>query len=502
MPTSPEPTTEPSEPLFTAEANKTGPDLLAGWANGRRRRIADAAVEGLQFAFYWRVSTEDHQDPVTSRQWQLDRAVSTISGAGRITAEYSDVGLTRSLSWPMRPGAAALLEALADPDHGCDAVVIGSYERAFFGNQFSLVAPLFAAAGVQLWLPEVGGALDPEVDELDELMALLGILAKREVIRARARARNAMTAQVRTQGRYVGGRVPYGYLLVDAGPHPNKADAKWGRRLQKFAIDPTTGPTATWIFQMRREEHTVARIVRALTDAGIPCPSAADPGANPHRAGRAWTVRTVQEILANPVYTGRMVWNRQRTERVLVDPANPGLGHREVRVWNSPADWVLSDQPVHPALVSAADFVAVQGLRADRDDAKHLYRLKGLLRCTVCERAFEGHWVHGTTGYRCRHGHTSAKDPAAPRAKSVYLREDRVLAKLPLLHHRLPATDQQPVADGTTASSGATASAARPTPPTPEEVINHLRERALELRYDPEARTLEAGREHCVRVTI
>ena len=491
------------KPLPDPDAIELASDPLTAWAKTRRRRVAEDAVQGLRFAFYWRVSTEDHQDPVTSRQWQLDRAVPTIDGSGRITAEFSDVGLTRSLSWAMRPGAAALLEALADPDRGFDAVVIGSYERAFFGNQFSLVAPMFAAAGVQLWLPEVGGALDPEVDELDELMALLGILAKCEVIRARARTRNAMTAQVRTQGRYVGGRVPYGYLLVDAGPHPNKADARWGRRLQKFAVDPTTGPTVVWIFQMRRDGHTVARIVRALTDAGIPCPSAADPDANPHRAARSWTVRTVQEILANPVYTGRMVWNRQRTERVLVDPGNPGLGHREVRVWNNPADWVLSDKPVHPALVSEADFVAIQGLRADRDDASHVYRLKGLLRCTVCDRVFEGHWVHGTAGYRCRHGHTSAKDPGVLRPKNVYLREDRVLAKLPLLHHRLTSPDQPPSAVGsTTTSSGASASAAKPTPPTPQEVITHLRERALELRYDPEARTIEAGVEHRVRVTI
>lgn len=77
-------------------------DLLAGWAAGRRRRTGEAAVEGLRFAFYWRVSTEDHQDPATSRQWQLDRAVPTISGAGRIVTEYSDIGLTRALSWEMR----------------------------------------------------------------------------------------------------------------------------------------------------------------------------------------------------------------------------------------------------------------------------------------------------------------------------------------------------------------------------------------------------------------
>ena len=95
-----------------------------------------------------------------------------------------------------------------------------------------------------MWLPEVGGVLDPEVEELDELMTLLGILAKREVIRSRPRAKNAMSAQVRTQGRWVGGRVPYGYRLVDAGPHPNKADVRWGRRAHIFDIDQDTGPTS------------------------------------------------------------------------------------------------------------------------------------------------------------------------------------------------------------------------------------------------------------------
>jgi len=32
-----------------------------------------------------------------------------------------------------------------------------------------------------------------------------------------------MAVQVREQGRYLGGRPPYGYRLDDAGPHPNKA---------------------------------------------------------------------------------------------------------------------------------------------------------------------------------------------------------------------------------------------------------------------------------------
>ncbi|WP_370343314.1 hypothetical protein [Catenulispora sp. MAP5-51] len=99
-------------------------------------------------------------------------------------------------------------------------------------------------------------------------------------------------------------------------------------------------------------------------------------------------------------------------------------------------------------------------------------------------------------GYRCRHGHASAKNPAAPRPKNAYLREDRVLAKLPLLHHVLTAAELAAVI------TGASASAARPVAPSPEEVINHLRASALVLRYDPRTRTLETGGEHPVRITI
>ena len=483
-----------------AECSVGGADL-ATWArdHGHSRRQFLAEPSGLRFAFYWRVSTEDHQDPVSSRQWQLDQASATISGAGRVVVEYCDVGLSRSVSPLLRPGMAALLSAVRDPGCDFDAVVIGSHERAFFGNQYSHVGLLLAAAGVQLWLPEVGGALDPSITYLDELMTLLGILARREVVRARARSKSAMSAQVRAQGRWVGGRVPYGYRLVDAGPHPNKADARWGRRLHRLDAEPETGPIVGWIFESRLAGHSVARITRALNDVRINCPSAADPESNPHRSGAAWTVRTVQEILANPVYTGRMVWNRVQTVRVLVDADNPGLGERETVRWNSPEDWVISEHVVHPALVSETDFIAVQGLRAVREDARHEYALAGLLRCLICDRAFEGHWVHNTAGYRCRHGHTSARGADPDRPRNSYLPEKAILAKLPLLYARLTATS--PTA--ATPSRGATGSASGyPVPPNAEEVIGYLRQCGLVLRYDSRTRTLETGNGKPVRITI
>ena len=81
--------------------------------------------------FYGRVSTEDWQDLVTSRARQRDQAAALVAGHGRIVAEFFDTGYSRTLAWARRPQAAALVAALADPDRGWDAIVIGEYERAF-----------------------------------------------------------------------------------------------------------------------------------------------------------------------------------------------------------------------------------------------------------------------------------------------------------------------------------------------------------------------------------
>jgi hypothetical protein len=72
-------------------------------------------------------------------------------------------------------------------------------------------------------------------------MTMLGLSSKREVTRTSIRVRTAMAIQTREQGRYLGGRPPYGYRLGDAGPHPNKAHATWGRRAHRLEPDPASG---------------------------------------------------------------------------------------------------------------------------------------------------------------------------------------------------------------------------------------------------------------------
>jgi site-specific DNA recombinase len=52
----------------------------------------------------------------------------------------------------------------------------------------------------------------------------------------------------------------------------------------------------------------------------------------------------VAAILANPRYTGRQVWNRQRTDKDLADPANVSLGHKEGAAVEPARGWVISSK--------------------------------------------------------------------------------------------------------------------------------------------------------------
>ncbi len=117
--------------------------------------------------------------------------------------------------------------------------MVGEYERAFYGNQYGLMAPLFEHYGIQLWMPETGGRVDCGCEHDERAMTMLGLSSKREIARTRIRVLTAMAAQTR-QGRYLGGRPPYGYRLADAGPHPNKAHAAWGRHAHRLDPDPDT----------------------------------------------------------------------------------------------------------------------------------------------------------------------------------------------------------------------------------------------------------------------
>ena len=77
-------------------------------------------------------------------------------------------------------------------------------------------------------MPELGGRFDERNPSHKMLMSVLGGMSESERQHVQARVRAAMDAQVVNEGRHQGGRAPYGYTVVDVGPHPNPRQGRRG----------------------------------------------------------------------------------------------------------------------------------------------------------------------------------------------------------------------------------------------------------------------------------
>jgi site-specific DNA recombinase len=248
-----------------------------------------------------------------------------------------------------------------------------------------------------------------------------------------------MAAQAAMEGRYLGGRPPYGYELVHLGPHPNPAKAADGRRLHGLALFAATATVVARIFSEFLAGRGLFAIAEGLTRDGIACPSAADPARNQHRSGVAWSKSAIRAILTNPRYTGRQVWNRQRKREVLLDVDDVALGHVTQMSWNPTNVWVFSEQQVHPAIVDEDTFTQAQQLLAARGRGpiqhtphrvRRPYQLRGVIFCGYCQRRMQGEWNHDAPYYRCRFPQEYALANRIAHPRNVYLREDAVLPAL------------------------------------------------------------------------
>jgi DNA invertase Pin-like site-specific DNA recombinase len=410
--------------------------------------LAQAPDEGLgALAFYGRCSTEDNQDPETSLAWQLSNAQKFVEPlGGRIVTEYFDIGQSRSVPWERRAEAAQLLAALKSRDRGWNAVVVGEGTRCWFGNQFSLIAPRFAAYGVDLWVPELGGRFDARNPSHKMLMSVLGGMSESERQHVQARVRAAMDAQVVNEGRHQGGRAPYGYVVVDGGPHPNPRKAAEGYRLRILAIEDEAAEVVRRIFAEYLDGKGDRAIAVGLNKDGVPCPSGRRPDQNRHRLADGWQGSTVRAILENPRYTGYAVFGRWTKHETLLDPEDVGAGH-VVRFRRSDNERIVrSRRPAHPAIVTVEEFTEVQLLRRSRaagglearrklergpKNTKYAYPLRGRVRCGYCGRRMEGTPRKTGIYYRCAARRIAPGSPALQNhPKNVYLRERAVLGPL------------------------------------------------------------------------
>ena len=171
-------------------------------------------------------------------------------------------------------------------------------------------------------------------------------------MRIKTRVRSAMASQAAIEGRFLGGRPPYGYQLVDAGPHPNPGKAAIGQRLRRSAPDPIAAPVVQRIFERVRGRPRPPPDRRRVSTATASRPrrrtTRPATATGPAGSGK-WAKSAIRAILGNPRYTGFEVWNKQRKDEVLIDVDDVALGHRPRCAGTTTAEWIWSAEPTHEA---------------------------------------------------------------------------------------------------------------------------------------------------------
>lgn len=326
----------------------------------------------IRVAIYLRRSTERQEDSIDRQRSQIrlycDRAGYVI------VAEYVDD----------RPGDAfrpSLVRLLADAAAGkCSLVIVDEWSRLSRQNLFAFsaeVASPLMKAGVQVETVCDGKRFDWHNDMDAILMAVHAVRSSGESKHLSRRVLTEM-AKMAQEGRYIGGRVAYGYQ----------------REGEDLAVAPLKAKIVAWIFERFLAGWGCNKIATELNRRGQ---------SPPDRAAR-WKRQTIRAMLRNPVYVGICAWNRRSTGKHFAYRNGRAVPVRQRLQPNERAEWIISPRK-HEAIVSQEDFERVQDFLDKRTcyrPARGKYTLSGLLYCSCCGRRLHGVTRYGKVFYFCQ----------------------------------------------------------------------------------------------------
>lgn len=167
--------------------------------------------------------------------------------------------------------------------------------------------------GIEVWSVNEGQLKTEE--HIDKLINYIRFWkAQGESLTTGIRVRDAQLDLIK-QGKYAGGRVPYGYKLEFTGEIDKK-----GRALRRLVIDNEQAPIVYEIFDyVYSYDYGARRIAKSLNERCIPSPS-----------GNKWNISSVGGMLKNPIYSGRIAYRKYQAN---------GKRARQAK-----DKWVLSDE--------------------------------------------------------------------------------------------------------------------------------------------------------------
>ncbi|GLI03660.1 recombinase family protein [Phytohabitans aurantiacus] len=403
-----------------------------------------AMGERVPVAGLIRVSTDDLQDPVGSARRQVGNCVAALPVGWQVVAWFIDIESGRmefdergagtahlNLLLPV-DRAGGLPELLAEAKHrDCRfaAVICESAERmaryVYFNTRIEYE---LATHGIELFAADEPIDLDGKKAAKVLLRRIKQAVGEWTVINTFEQTWDGL--KTHTTSGYNLGRAPYGYRTQ---PHREGARTK-----SKLVVDQIRGPVITQIFGWRVHHQLTYWQIAELLNRDLDRYPPPEPTRKNTAVGR-WTGSTIRGMLANPKYTGYMVWNRTTTRTGVT--VRRKKSHR-----TNPVDqWVWSPTPTHTALVSVADFqaaVAAAGRQAGHRSGhepnahpatKRTYLLRGYLRHQQCGRRMQG-TLHGDHIYYGCHGPRNTRgEPTMPdHPGTFYIREDYLL---PVIYH-------------------------------------------------------------------
>lgn len=315
----------------------------------------------MRLAIYARYS-DDAQDPRSIEdQVRLCREHAERNKLGSVAAIFADYALSGA-SLRTRPEATRLIaEARAGR---FDAILVEALDRVSRDQEdVAAIYKRLAFAGVKLISVAEG-----EINELH-----IGLKGTMNALFLKDLAQKVRRGQA---GRAAAGSVPgglaYGYRVV------RELDGRGELVRGKRAIDEDQAAVVRRIFAEYAAGRSPRAIAIGLNHDRIPAPF-----------GGAWNPNSIageraraSGILWNPVYAGRLVYNRTRFVR------DPETGKRLSRP-NPPEAWITAPVP-ELAIVDEAIWEAAQARHARyAGRPAHLCRrprhaFSGLLRCALC----------------------------------------------------------------------------------------------------------------------
>lgn len=254
-----------------------------------------------------------------------------------------------------RPQMLKLMEAVSAGKY--QAVLCIDMQRLGRGGMYDqgFILDTFRNSETLIVTPERIYDLTQSMDE--EAAEMQTFLSRSEYRMITKRLRRG-TMQAIENGAYMA-NAPFGYRKIRKN------------RMSTLEIIPEEAACVRMIYEMYADGTGCTLIARTMTQMGY------------HgRRGSSFSRATVKAILTNPVYIGKIRWNRTTTVK-------SGIGaDRSLRVqYNQPEQWRIIDAP-HEAIIAPELWDKVQEISASRYrliDNKHVASpLAGLVFCGKC----------------------------------------------------------------------------------------------------------------------